>query len=110
MAYAKETVVAEKLHAMVIHGMANSRLKDYYDVWFLLKHFHFSKARLSRTVRETFIRRKTELPKEWTIAFSEEFFNDPRVNTQWKAFWKRAALPGKVVKLRKVVKEIKKFL
>ena len=110
LAYAKETVVAEKLHAMVVHGMVNSRLKDYYDIWFLLRHFHFSKTRLSKAVRATFGRRKSELPGEWPVALSEEFFNDARANTQWNAFWKKAALPGKALELKKVIKEIRKFL
>ena len=45
-AYPQETVIAEKLHAMVVLGLANSRMKDYYDVWMLQRGFKIDEARL----------------------------------------------------------------
>ncbi len=32
-AYPRETVVAEKFRAMVVLGIANSRMKDFFDLW-----------------------------------------------------------------------------
>jgi predicted nucleotidyltransferase component of viral defense system len=61
-AYPRETVVAEKLEAMVQLGMANSRMKDFYDVAVLARDFDFDGALLARAMRATFERRKTPLP------------------------------------------------
>ena len=55
-AYPPETVIAEKLHAMVVLGMANSRMKDYYDVWMLISAFEFEPERLRRAITATFAR------------------------------------------------------
>src|SRR4029453_2305760 len=44
--YPRETVVAEKLHAMVYLGLPNSRMKDFFDVWFLCREFPFDGALL----------------------------------------------------------------
>ena len=60
-AYPPETVIAEKLHAMVALGMANSRMKDYYDVWMLTRTYVLDPARLRRAVDATFARRSTPL-------------------------------------------------
>ena len=45
--YARETVVAEKFQAMVDLGMANSRMKDYYDLWIISKAFEIDRSRLA---------------------------------------------------------------
>lgn len=63
-AYPKETVIAEKFHAMVTLGMANSRMKDFFDLWILCRDFPFSGKALTQAIRATFQRRKTELPIE----------------------------------------------
>ena len=47
MGYRRELVVAEKSHAMVDLGLANSRMKDFYDIWFLSRHFPFAGKDLS---------------------------------------------------------------
>ena len=109
-AYAKELVVAEKLHAMVVHGMNNSRMKDYYDIWFLSKHFDFSNKRLLKAIQATFKRRKTPLPSGWPVGLTEEFFTDAKVMLRWNAFWNKTALPGKVIPLKKLGKEMRSFL
>lgn len=55
-AYPRETVVAEKIHAMVHLGIANSRMKDFFDVWFLARGFAFDGRLLSEAMRRTFER------------------------------------------------------
>jgi len=110
LAYAKDLVIAEKLHAMVVHGMDNSRMKDYYDIWFLSQHFDFSNRRLSKAIRTTFTRRKTTLPSDWPVGLTDEFFMDPRVVTQWNAFWNKSSLPVKVVGLKSIGKNLRDFL
>lgn len=84
--YARETVVAEKFQAMVALGLANTRIKDFYDVWALQKHFVFDDARLSAAIRATFDRRDTEIPVEPPEAFTAAFAGDAGKQTLWKSF------------------------
>ena len=58
-AYPRETVVAEKFQAMVMLGIANSRMKDFFDLWVLARSFAFAGPALADAVRATFARRKT---------------------------------------------------
>jgi predicted nucleotidyltransferase component of viral defense system len=55
-AYPPETVIAEKFHAMVVLGLANSRMKDYYDVWMLMSAFKLDPDRLRWAITATFAR------------------------------------------------------
>jgi len=72
-AYPQETVIAEKLHAMVVLGLANSRMKDYYDVWMLQRSFKIDEARLQRAIEATFARRRTEVPATTPEGLSDAF-------------------------------------
>lgn len=85
-AYARETVVAEKFHAMVTLGRANSRMKDFYDVWMLSKTHDFDRERLAQAIVATFRRRGTKVPQTIPDAFTPEFFLDPSKIQQWTAF------------------------
>lgn len=57
LAYPRETVVAEKLHAMVILDISNTRMKDFYDLWFLSRSWPFQMITLSDAICATFARR-----------------------------------------------------
>src|SRR5207244_1601269 len=61
-AYPRETVLAEKLHAMVVLGLRNSRMKDYFDVHALLREGEHDEALLAHAIAATFERRRTALP------------------------------------------------
>jgi predicted nucleotidyltransferase component of viral defense system len=94
-AYARETVIAEKFQAMVALGRANSRMKDFYDVWLLNQSFQFDDDRLARAIAATFERRETEIPIELPDALTSAFAEDERKQRQWNAFLENAALhPG----------------
>ena len=56
--YPKATVVAEKLHAVTILGMTNSRMKDFFDLWVLLHDATIDDAELRRAIEATFTRRR----------------------------------------------------
>lgn len=84
--YAPETVVAEKFHAMVVLGRANSRMKDYFDIWMLSQSHEFERERLARAISATFDRRRTVIPHETPDALSPEFANDALKQRQWGAF------------------------
>lgn len=91
-AYPRETVVAEKLEAMVQLGMANSRMKDFYDVAVLARDFDFDGALLARAIRATFERRKTALPTTTPVALTAAFAEDSMKKTQWSGFLRKAGV------------------
>jgi nucleotidyltransferase AbiEii toxin of type IV toxin-antitoxin system len=86
-AYPRETVVSEKLEAMVKLGIANSRMKDFHDLHSLSITFEFDGKTLTEAVRATFKQRGTELPPDGVpLAFTSEFFEDEKKVKQWNAF------------------------
>lgn len=85
-AYARETVVAEKFQAMVMLGLANTRMKDFYDIWMLSRNHDFDGERLSRAIAATFERRRTAIPEEVPDALSPAFAADATKQRQWIAF------------------------
>ncbi len=92
LAYAKETVVAEKLHAIVLLGMTNSRLKDYFDLSVLLKGETLDADMLAQAIKATFKRRSMPVPAELPIGLTDEFSHDPSQQALWRAFVKRNGL------------------
>jgi predicted nucleotidyltransferase component of viral defense system len=76
-AYPPETVIAEKLHAMVVLGRANSRMKDYYDVWMLTSTFDLDPERMRQAIAATFARRSTVIPTQVPDGLSDAFAGDP---------------------------------
>ena len=91
-AYPLEAIIAEKLETMISLGIINSRMKDIYDVYTLIKSFSFDGEILSRSIAETFTRRKTALPKNTPIVFSKEFADDNTKKNQWAGFLKKTGL------------------
>lgn len=85
-AYARETVVAEKFQAMVMLGQANTRLKDYYDIWVLSQSYAFDEQRLARAIAATFERRGTPLPTALPDGLKPAFYEDEAKVAQWRAF------------------------
>jgi hypothetical protein len=91
-AYRRETVVAEKFQAMVMFGIANSRMRDFYDIWFLSHRFEFSGLLLGLAIKNTFDRRRTGLPTQTLIALTREFSGNRDKQAQWRAFVGKAGL------------------
>lgn len=86
LAYSPETVIAEKFEAMVKLGLANSRVKDYYDVWALLATRELEGERLASAIAATFKRRGTELPTDTPDALTAAFAANNARSSQWLAF------------------------
>jgi predicted nucleotidyltransferase component of viral defense system len=107
-AYPPETVIAEKLHAMVVLGRANSRMKDYYDVWMLTSAFDIEHERLSRAIVATFARRSTVIPAEVPDGLSDAFAADSAKQRQWDAFARN--LSGTIPGFGLVVSELRQRL
>jgi predicted nucleotidyltransferase component of viral defense system len=91
-AYPRETVIAEKLEAMVRLGLKNSRMKDFYDVAALADGFAFDGATLARAIAATFSRRQTPIPPSLPLALTSTFADDALKEQQWAAFMRRAGL------------------
>lgn len=109
-AYPKESVVSEKLEAIITLGMPNSRMKDFYDVWVISKIFKFEGSALARAIKETFNRRRTPIPKSIPLALSEEFDADRDKTRQWTAFLKRNGLTEQGTNFTSVISELRTFL
>ena len=109
-AYAKESVVAEKFEAMVALGRINSRMKDFYDVWFLSRTFDFEGRILARAVGSTFARRGSGVPTE-PLPLTDEFAEGAEKVAQWTAFVRRTRLVDLAPReLGDVVRELRGFL
>jgi len=89
--YPPETIVSEKLHAMVKLGIANSRMKDFFDVYVLARGHEFEERLLAKAISRTFDRRNTAVPEE-PFALTAEFYSDRAKETQWRAFLKKNGL------------------
>ena len=109
-AYPRETVVAEKFQAMVILGIANSRMKDFFDMYVLARDFTFDGNTLVRAIRATFKRRNTEIPIEPPLALTDEFGRDDVKSVQWNAFVSKGGLEEGVPALPEVLSCLRDFL
>ena len=90
--YPKYTVVAEKFHAVCLHGMANTRMKDYFDLWVLLTEGVLESTTLRRAVDATFARRQLPVPNTVPSGLSDAFARDAMKRAQWTAFLKKNQL------------------
>jgi len=88
--YPPESVVAEKLQALVFLGSVNSRMKDYYDLWVLAEQFEFDGRSLQKAITNTFQRRHTALPSEIPVGLSDSFAVENE--TMWQAFIQRVLI------------------
>lgn len=110
-AYSKETVIAEKFHAMVHRGIANSRMKDFYDVWVLATTYTFEARTLRDAIRSTFDRRDTPLPIDAPLALTGEFAGDAAKKAQWIAFVRKGKfLANQSLALDQIVPIIEKLI
>ncbi len=109
-AYHPATVVAEKFNAMIVLGIMNSRLKDFYDVHVILNHMSIDDNELAGAIESTFERRKTPLPDKMPLVFTDDFINDGPKETQWRAFLKRSLLVDYGLPFSQVVKDLKQTL
>ena len=110
LAYEKETVIAEKLEAMIVLGIRNSRMKDFYDIRELSRRFEFDGAQLARSIQATFQRRRTPIPTVSPLALTAKFANDPAKEQQWLGFLRRSRLDTANNDLGSVVAELNAFL
>jgi len=108
--YPRETVVAEKLEAIIKLGIATSRMKDIYDLHVLANQFAFPGLTLARTIRATFERRKTELPRSLSNTLGDSFLQDAGKRAQWAAFLRRMGAGPQGLTLDEAVRIIQTFV
>ena len=106
--YPVYTVIAEKYHAMVILELANSRMKDFYDLLVIAQRTDLQGDTLAQAIAATFKRRATALPTERPLALTSAFHQDAAKQLQWKAFAGKNRLP--VDALEQVVILLEKLL
>jgi predicted nucleotidyltransferase component of viral defense system len=104
-AYPKETVVAEKLEALTMLGMLNSRMKDYYDMALLARLYSFDGGLLVEAIRSTFRHRGTAVERK-PVGLTESFSSDPARAVQWRAFVRRSRLDSEW-ELEKIVEQVR---
>jgi predicted nucleotidyltransferase component of viral defense system len=92
-AYAYETLIAEKLQAMIFLGSINTRMKDFFDIWLLTQEATISGLNLQRAVRATFRSRNTPIPIDTPLALSNQFAEER--HQLWGTFIKRIDMDDK---------------
>lgn len=108
-AYPPETVIAEKLEAMVRFGELTSRLKDHYDLWVISRTFPFDMDVLNIAIASTFKRRGTEVPTAMPAPLTAAFAADRTKQAQWSAFLARTA-PTLAPPFSDVIEDLQIFL
>lgn len=106
LAYPVQSAMAEKIQAMVALGQANSRMKDFYDVWVCSQNLSFD-ATLLDAIAATFEKRKTVVPSEIPTAFTREFIASHQ--SQWNAFTKKILEPDLAGKFAEIVAAVQDF-
>lgn len=104
--YPRETIAAEKFQAMIILGMANSRMKDFYDLGMMFDEFEFDGMTMQDALLRTFQNRDTELPMETHVIFLPEFAENK--TAQWNAFTRKVKRQN-YADMKQVISIIKKF-
>jgi predicted nucleotidyltransferase component of viral defense system len=94
LAYAPATAVAEKFEALVSLGLANSRLKDFYDIWMLASRVEFDGQELAEALGATFGRRRTPMPVEPPVALTNEYVEQDTTARMWRTYRARLAASG----------------
>lgn len=90
--YPLETIVAEKFQAMVLFGVGNRRMKDYYDLWAIAQNCELDGALLTLALSATFARRATKLPEKIPQGLTESFYANKQKKQNWQAFLKTYSL------------------
>lgn len=104
-----ESIISEKFEAIVKLAMANSRMKDFYDVYSLSLSHSFQGRRLKKAVETTFQKRKTHIPDN-PLVFREEFHKNKGRQKQWTAFLRKLQLNDINQEFNEMMKRIINFL
>jgi hypothetical protein len=90
--YPRATVIAEKLHAICVLGIANSRMKDYFDLRALVLEGRCDDDEIATAVEATFRRRETAVPTSLPIGLSDVFSSASGKASDWASYLRRNRL------------------
>jgi len=107
--YTKESTIAEKFQTMVKFGVLNSRMKDFYDIWFLSRMLDFRGETLAEALEKTFENRNTPITANPTV-FDLSFTKDEDKKVQWLGFIKKAKITDAPGSFEDVAAAVKVFL
>lgn len=109
-AYAPESVIAEKLEAMLVLGDRNSRIKDFFDLRYFAQNFTFDRRTLADAIRSTFSRRNTPIPADNPIGLTDAYWENPMRPSQVRAFARRSGLEAGTENGKEILAVISPFL
>ncbi len=95
---------------MVKLGIANSRMKDFFDLWILTQQYEFDGQLLGQAITATFERRRTQLPDASPLALTDEFAEDSQKQVQWRAFLNKSNLVTGTANFREITSQLEWFL
>jgi hypothetical protein len=104
--YTKESLIAEKFEAMISLGTLNSRMKDIYDIWYLIEHFPFDFSVITEAISRTLDNRNTPITST-PECFSKEYIDEKQI--QWKAFVRKLGMKDTPVVIDPVMKRLYQF-
>ena len=107
--YPMEAVFAEKLQTIVSRSLANSRLKDYVDLWMMIQS-GIRETLLMQAIRSTFNHRGTAIPKKLPPGLSPTFARNPARIKQWKALCQRVSIDICPSSLQSVVSDVARYV
>lgn len=110
LGYTPESAIAEKFQAMVALDIANTRIKDFYDIWSLSRLREFDGVTLAAVISATSMRRTTPLPQGAPLALTDVFSEDQAKQSLWQAFLRKGRLEAEGKSLTAVAGEIRDFL
>ena len=107
--YPVYTVIAEKFQAMVMLDIANSRLKDFYDIWIISSKPIIKGQLLVDAIKATFERRDTDMSKESLSIFEPAFCSDSNKQKQWEAFLRKNGLKSEMT-FEQLMRSLESFI
>jgi hypothetical protein len=110
LAYHPSTVIAEKLEALVVLGLTNSRIKDYFDLHYLAASFAFDGPTLTRAIGTTFERRRTPIPDTTPVGLTNAYWDHQGRDAHLRAFARRARIAADLPKARSLLPLMRGFL
>ena len=109
--YPREVVIAEKAHAIVVLGLSNTRVKDFYDIWMIARSCTFDAQILVQTVSQTFERRQTNLPlSDVPSGLTRRFAENVARVAQWKRLRQQVKASFAPTNLEDLVDDVRLFL
>ena len=98
--------IAESFNSIIRLGFANTRMKDFYDIWLLIQQFDFDRKELQEIIQQVLKNRGTTLESS-PSAFLESFYGSSIKKDKWNAFLKD--ISHEPISLEKVINYLKDF-